>query len=384
MPQSSCTNDTAAPLRQRCWISAGMYNDFGLVGQDVDRYLFVPNNYTVWLLNTMYACNAILPEECIASLGPVGCLYSKLSQSGQAPPSPSAVPLPGRIALTPVLAGSLAGGAGLVAIVLTAMGLLMWWRRRQRLAVGSNSYRTVSRSGTTRSPGTLNGQSTQKDQRDYLSGPGPEFDLEGTDEDTNTQMAMPGREAYGVGPRLDTPSSDLHVVVTPLTPPRLDLALGVACGNEVTLLPIVRGKGSFGRVHEGMYGGQRVAVKLLPCDLLTAPEPAVYDAVGGSPAAACPPAGGAKQPDEAKVEGEGIRQPREQAARALDTFTQEVEVLGRCQHPNVVRLLAACLDPPQPCLVMELMETSLDRLVHAKGAPLLAISIVRMNRREGC
>ncbi|GIL47138.1 hypothetical protein Vafri_4032 [Volvox africanus] len=133
-----------------------------------------------------------------------------------------------------------------------------------------------------------------------------------------------------------------------------------------------------------MYGGQRVAVKLLPCDLLTAPEPAVYDAVGGSPAAACPPAGGAKQPDEAKVEGEGIRQPREQAARALDTFTQEVEVLGRCQHPNVVRLLAACLDPPQPCLVMELMETSLDRLVHAKGAPLLAISIVRMNRREGC
>ncbi|GIL70576.1 hypothetical protein Vretifemale_1304, partial [Volvox reticuliferus] len=143
------------------------------------------------------------------------------------------------------------------------------------------------------------------------------------------------------------------------------------------LLPVVRGKGTFGRVQEGMYGGQRVAVKLLPCDVPMAPEPVADSAAGGLPAAACSPAGGEKQADEVKVEeGSGVRQPRNQAAHALQTFAQEVEVLGRCQHPNVVRLLAACLGPPQPCLVMELMETSLDQLVHAKGAPPLSMSMV--------
>ncbi len=33
----------------------------------------------------------------------------------------------------------------------------------------------------------------------------------------------------------------------------------------VKLLPVIRGKGSFGRVVEGMYEGRRVAVKLLTC-----------------------------------------------------------------------------------------------------------------------
>ncbi|GIL98294.1 hypothetical protein Vretimale_3695, partial [Volvox reticuliferus] len=196
MPQPGCTNDTAARLRQRCWMSAGIYNDFGLIGQDVDRYLFVPNNYTVWLLNTMYGCSAILPEDCIASLGPVGCLYSMLAQSSQAPPSPSAASTPGRIPLvSPVLAGSLAGGAGLLAIVLAAMGLLVWWQRRRRLTAD----RAVSASGITGGLGPVDDQSMPKAQQDNLSGPGPEFDKsEATDESTNTRMGMPGRDACDI------------------------------------------------------------------------------------------------------------------------------------------------------------------------------------------
>ncbi len=51
-------------------------------------------------------------------------------------------------------------------------------------------------------------------------------------------------------------------------------------------------------------------------------------------------------------------------ASCTHTLAQEVEVLARCQHPNVVRLLAVCLTPPRVCLVMELMETSLDKVLY--------------------
>ena len=53
-------------------------------------------------------------------------------------------------------------------------------------------------------------------------------------------------------------------------------------------------------------------------------------------------------------------------------------MLGRCSHPNVVKLLAACLDPRQPCLVMELCETSLEALVfkHEPGAAPTLLPLV--------
>jgi hypothetical protein len=135
---------------------------------------------------------------------------------------------------------------------------------------------------------------------------------------------------------------DEHVVVTPLTPPRADLALGEAAAQEVTLLPVVRGKGAFGRVYEGLYGGEKVAVK-------------VMRDVGDLGA------GGGGSVDHVR-----------------SSFAQEVEVLGRCQHPNVVRLLAACLTPPKLLLVMELMETSLEQLVYSKKGGLLPLKKVRI------
>ncbi len=60
----------------------------------------------------------------------------------------------------------------------------------------------------------------------------------------------------------------------------------------------------------------------------------------------------------------------------VSSFSQEVEVLGRCQHPNIVRLLAACLKPPRLCLVMELMDTSLERVLHARPGELLPLPMV--------
>ncbi|KAG2451852.1 hypothetical protein HYH02_003628 [Chlamydomonas schloesseri] len=149
----------------------------------------------------------------------------------------------------------------------------------------------------------------------------------------------------------------------------------------VSLLPVVLGRGAFGRVVVGRYQGQRVAVKILNEMMATdqeadgaalvnpdchddandaAAQQAEWVAPGGEdgnePAAATGPVGGSQ----------------------LDALVQEVEVLGRCRHPNVVRLLAACLTPPRLCLVMELMETSLERMLYGGGPeqPLLPLGTV--------
>ncbi|KAG2441456.1 hypothetical protein HXX76_003078 [Chlamydomonas incerta] len=103
-----------------------------------------------------------------------------------------------------------------------------------------------------------------------------------------------------------------------------------AAADALELLPVVRGRGAFGRVVEGIYRGERVAVKML---------------LGPG--------------DGAATGAQGLQ----------DALRQEVEVLGRCSHPNVVKLLAACLDPRQPCLVMELCDTSLEALIFKRGGP---------------
>ncbi|GIL59753.1 hypothetical protein Vafri_14487 [Volvox africanus] len=106
-------------------------------------------------------------------------------------------------------------------------------------------------------------------------------------------------------------------------------------GNGVVeLSQVVLGKGAFGRVMEGTYNGERVAVKLLAC-------------------------------------GWPWGEPTEAFTRC---FAQELEVLSRCQHPNVVRLIAACVDAPRLCLVLELMETSLERVIYGDPtAPLMPL-----------
>ncbi|KAG2487991.1 hypothetical protein HYH03_013430 [Edaphochlamys debaryana] len=73
-------------------------------------------------------------------------------------------------------------------------------------------------------------------------------------------------------------------------------------------------------------------------------------------------AGAAAGAREAKPAGGGGRE-----ASLYATFVAEVEVMARMRHPNIIRLLAASLQPPRVCLVMELAETSLDRLLYGRG-----------------
>jgi hypothetical protein len=75
-----------------------------------------------------------------------------------------------------------------------------------------------------------------------------------------------------------------------------------------------------------------------------------------------------QQQDKPQQEGPPPENPPASGNNSfLRQLIQEVEVLGRCQHPNVVRLLAACLEPPGVCLVMELMETSLETYLYKGG-----------------
>ncbi|KAG2444325.1 hypothetical protein HXX76_001082 [Chlamydomonas incerta] len=62
------------------------------------------------------------------------------------------------------------------------------------------------------------------------------------------------------------------------------------------------------------------------------------------------------------------KQPLTHGGAVRRTMAQEVEVLARLQHANIVQLLAANLNPACPCLVVELMDTSLDKLLYGVDA----------------
>ncbi|ETV72824.1 TKL protein kinase, variant [Aphanomyces astaci] len=79
---------------------------------------------------------------------------------------------------------------------------------------------------------------------------------------------------------------------------------------DVTLGRVI-GEGAFGKVHEGKWRDRPVAVKLLIC--------------------------------------------QELRADILEEFQSEVEIMSVLRHPNICRLLGACMDPPNRCLVVELM-----------------------------
>ncbi|KAH9102542.1 hypothetical protein LEN26_010993 [Aphanomyces euteiches] len=79
---------------------------------------------------------------------------------------------------------------------------------------------------------------------------------------------------------------------------------------DVTLGRVI-GEGAFGKVHEGKWRDRPVAVKLLIC--------------------------------------QDLRQD------ILEEFQSEVEIMSVLRHANICRLLGACMDPPNRCLVVELL-----------------------------
>lgn len=82
--------------------------------------------------------------------------------------------------------------------------------------------------------------------------------------------------------------------------------------EDVTLYDQL-GAGGFGTVFKGEWGGHAVAVKVL-------------------------------------------QTPFASSSREMDSFRQEIEVLSRLRHPNIIAFLAACTIPPDICIIEELAE----------------------------
>ncbi|KXZ43850.1 hypothetical protein GPECTOR_79g129 [Gonium pectorale] len=287
--QANCTNNTAAPPVSRCWPDLGVYADVAVAGFDIDAFgRATATHYTLYMLRVPYLCEKQMTDECVASLGPLGCfLYiesgSAKEGQGSRPPNGNCTP-------------NIGGGSP---------------------------------------PASTGGPPSTNTNGRFVSGT-PTGGSQHNQHSNGRGVRLPSGVGTCVLSSTDVDASSPLVIVTPFTPHRSDLKLDVQCDTEVKLLPIIRGKGSYGRVVEGLYGGERVAVKL------------VVDV------------------DEWSGPTDSL----------VSSFAQEVEVLGRCQHPNIVRLLAACLKPPRLCLVMELMDTSLERLVHSKPGELLPLPTV--------
>lgn len=110
-----------------------------------------------------------------------------------------------------------------------------------------------------------------------------------------------------------------------LTGARVVVLTPEAFHEEVQLLRLL-GAGGAGCVHEGIWRGRPVAVKLLHASRQTSPS-------------------------------------------AVEAFRKEVEIMARIgAHPGVIAVLATCLVPPQMAIIVELAERgSLHNMLHEEG-----------------
>ncbi|KXZ43604.1 hypothetical protein GPECTOR_85g334 [Gonium pectorale] len=341
LPQPGCVNvsdlDSAAaaavPPDRRCWPQVGLFEDTALLAFDLDaNQKQIYKGYATHIVETFYACAGVLTRSCVEELGTVGCITAMLR--GAVPPVLAPPPEPSAFNQT-------TGGSD-------------WATASSGLTRGSDGLRVVMSGDLENGPGGAAAAPAISVQLGACSPQLPQT--------MSYRAAAPSRQHV-----------ELHTdTITPLTPQRPEVVMDARPGHEVTLLPEVLGKGSYGRVVAGMYQGQPVAVKILLDSSLAAwgmsAQPKASTAAVGSEtgeAAAGEPAAGDKE-DGADA---GER-------RLTENLGQEVAVLGRCRHRNVVTLLAACLEPPRYCLVMERMETSLDKLIYGRPGQLLPLDDV--------
>ncbi|KAG2495400.1 hypothetical protein HYH03_006350 [Edaphochlamys debaryana] len=402
-----CSNSTDASPLARC-LDRRRIDDMALIGTDVGSADGVarPNNYDVLVYNVTELCLAVVTDDCIRDLGPVGCIMQALRGANMDPRSPPPPSVLGPEALASgVLQAPVGGGPPSVHLVVVivptgavAAVLLLTARRRRRRR--GQQQQLPDKAAAAAGPGsdlvnpdaltTLGGSCGITVHKGQARGAGSEdAQLETLGSTDSVHLELPGPTAVAPkrfsnashslwdGPiTMRTPASrlNLHVAVaahSELTPAAKPVHLsvdanasdGAAEDDVVQLLPGFLGQGAYGVVQEGLFRGQRVAVKQLTV-------------LGGHPTPAPLPAAhlGASSVEDDGAAPKEPPAPDDAAASddfaqwsevLVKSFNQELKVLARCNAcPQIVRILAACVTPPRLCLVMEKMDSSLDQLVH--------------------
>ncbi|KAG2498680.1 hypothetical protein HYH03_003424 [Edaphochlamys debaryana] len=360
-----------ASLVTTCYASALLAADVILYSAALGPYdKHTLAGYWLEFLDTEIKCETVLDSECVARLGSLGCFYSLFPRTANTsvpvvPAAAGALPrTPGTLVAgtsaqqAPAAGGGGGGGSsdatlgavlgcvlgGLAALcLLAALAWVLILRRRGGEAAGSKHGLLQ------RSKNTSASSSQMLTTADDTSGP--------TDPPRMALRVPPGSSSRLKADEVITPSTamipGIGVVAgiklqrtAPEGPGRrqagntsartsrsgraydsaeaaaeAESQHGPAESGVVTLLPQVLGKGTFGRVQQGLWGGRRVAVKLLNLGLLS-PELA---SAAWDPQAAAPPL----------VEGAAA------AARPA------VEAAAR-QIPVAERHLAAARPPAEP------------------------------------
>ncbi|GIM09866.1 hypothetical protein Vretimale_13672 [Volvox reticuliferus] len=393
VPQDGCINDTTAYPLRRCWAGRGYIYDLATAGADLDPVTQSTKfNYQIsWIWNSPAICEYLVDEYCLTveQKEPLVCYLEakKKYDAARLPTVPGSAEgeegsggasLTGRNRIA-IIIGTTIGGTLVVVAIVVGLGAVVRCRCHGRRAVviwrnafvtGNNGLSSkVEGAKLPSEHGSVFGDDSKPEQQEDTgrSNTDPESDAApavGSDMEQGINLCFPA------GMDKDTRSGHelKDAPVTLLTPPRAEVVLDVQLVQQqqeqcqqlgadsgkvrtpaVELLPIVLGKGSFGRVVEGLYNGRRVAVKLMASDALM--EQAR-------------PHQGVHQHEQEEEQ----RQPPGLSNAFVQSLVQEVQVLSRCEHPNIVQLLAACVTPPRLGLVMELMETSLDRFLYGKAS----------------
>ncbi|KAG2489803.1 hypothetical protein HYH03_011752 [Edaphochlamys debaryana] len=314
--QEGCIMGSSS-LAKRCWPRKDLEEDMALAGADTDQTgKPQPTNYRGYLQDVITYCRSLVSLECLLTQSsPIGCMLLALHKATMPPliASPALAPPPGTTGSQATAASD--GGSQ----PLTAGG-------SAGASAGGTGAGTAGASTTPIIVGCVVGGSC------VIAGPlafpsavrvhghAAPYSPDLKAEEQGVLVCEDG--AGGHGPR--------HSRVS--FAPSLLSDASSAAPEIVTLLPTVLGKGSFGRVQEGQYRGRKVAVKLMLGGPLT-------NAASSS------------------------------TMHRLSILVQELETLSRCEHPNVVKLLAASLEPPRPFVVLEHMETSLDKLLYGRDQP---------------
>ncbi|KAG2499017.1 hypothetical protein HYH03_003203 [Edaphochlamys debaryana] len=388
VPQVNCVDSPWAPPMQRCWPLVGIYYDLAVYAAFPDDFQRTQaSGYIYWIVNSNNLCDTVMADACVAELGVLGCWHhmfpnmSTFTNYTPPAPPPSSLP-PGPVVSAPLSAatqeagatgeadsggggsssatlaaalGGALGGAALVALI-TVLLLVTLQKRRRGGPAGNNVDCGASGSDGDRPcwPPSLGNATPPKSPLRSRSSPTSDESQQRTDprlpsDELPTILALDPAawllvtpmaplttslpdvnvqsSGAGADPRLSGADANLRQANAG---PQAEPGTASSAAPVVELLPKVLGKGSYGRVVEGVYLGKPCAVKLL-----------TRGAGLGSPA----------EPRDTAELAQGVR--------------QELEVLARCDHPNIVKLLAASLHP-KPFLVMERMDMSLHKLLYGR------------------